>query len=76
VDLELGRALEDGWTPPAAWYSEPAVLQAERDRIFTSTWQYAGPLHQSRGPARSSHPWPDTSRWSSHARATASSARS
>jgi choline monooxygenase len=50
VDLELGRALEDGWTPPAAWYSEPAVLQAERDRIFTSTWQYAGPLHQVAGP--------------------------
>jgi phenylpropionate dioxygenase-like ring-hydroxylating dioxygenase large terminal subunit len=37
------RPLEDGWTLPASWYSEPTVLELERARIFTSTWQYAGP---------------------------------
>ena len=39
----LERPLEKGWTLPASWYSEPAVLQLERERIFTSAWQYAGP---------------------------------
>jgi len=33
----------DGWTLAASWYSEPAVLELERARIFTSAWQYAGP---------------------------------
>jgi choline monooxygenase len=37
------RPLEDGWTLPASWYAEPAVLDLERDRIFASAWQYAGP---------------------------------
>jgi choline monooxygenase len=37
------RPLEDGWTLPASWYSDEAVLQRERERIFTSAWQYAGP---------------------------------
>jgi phenylpropionate dioxygenase-like ring-hydroxylating dioxygenase large terminal subunit len=40
---EVPRPLEEGWTLPASWYSEPAVLQLERERIFTSAWQYAGP---------------------------------
>jgi phenylpropionate dioxygenase-like ring-hydroxylating dioxygenase large terminal subunit len=39
----LERPLEEGWTLPASWYSEPAVLQLERERIFTAEWQYAGP---------------------------------
>jgi phenylpropionate dioxygenase-like ring-hydroxylating dioxygenase large terminal subunit len=39
---ELQHALDDGWTLPAAWYSDPAVLAHERERVFSSTWQYAG----------------------------------
>jgi nitrite reductase/ring-hydroxylating ferredoxin subunit len=50
VKLELGGPWEDGWTLPAGRYSDPAVLQAERERIFTSAWQYAGPLHQAAEP--------------------------
>ncbi len=37
------RRLEDGWTLPASWYSDETVLQLERELIFTSAWQYAGP---------------------------------
>jgi phenylpropionate dioxygenase-like ring-hydroxylating dioxygenase large terminal subunit len=40
----LERPLEEGWTLPAAWYSDAAVFDAERERIFSTTWQYAGPL--------------------------------
>jgi len=44
------RPLEDGWTLPASWYSEPAVLELERRRIFTSSWQYSGPAEHVAEP--------------------------
>ena len=37
------RPLADGWTLPASWYSDESVYQREREWIFTSAWQYAGP---------------------------------
>jgi phenylpropionate dioxygenase-like ring-hydroxylating dioxygenase large terminal subunit len=40
----IPHPLEDGWTLPASWYSEPSVLELERERVFASSWQYAGPL--------------------------------
>jgi choline monooxygenase len=39
----IEHALEEGWTLPAAWYSDPSVFALERDRVFARTWQYAGP---------------------------------
>ena len=33
-------------TIPFDWYSDPAVLRLERERIFRRTWQYAGRAHQ------------------------------
>jgi carnitine monooxygenase subunit len=44
------RAVADGWTLPAVWYSDPAVLDCERRRIFASSWQYAGRADQVDGP--------------------------
>jgi phenylpropionate dioxygenase-like ring-hydroxylating dioxygenase large terminal subunit len=44
------RPIEDGWTLPATWYSNPRVLQLERESIFSSTWQYAGPLEHLAEP--------------------------
>jgi phenylpropionate dioxygenase-like ring-hydroxylating dioxygenase large terminal subunit len=41
--LVVEHPLEDGWTLPASWYSDPAVHVLERERIFSSAWQYAGP---------------------------------
>ncbi len=35
--------LLEGWSLPAAWYSDPVVHQLEREQIFTSAWQYGGP---------------------------------
>ena len=29
-------------TIPWDWYSDPAVLRLEQERIFRSTWHYAG----------------------------------
>ena len=38
----LRSELEQGLTLPASWYSDPALLRLEYDRIFHRTWQYAG----------------------------------
>jgi len=40
----IEHPLEDGWTLPASWYSDANVYALERERIFASAWQYAGPL--------------------------------
>ncbi|MDQ2984266.1 MAG: aromatic ring-hydroxylating dioxygenase subunit alpha [Actinomycetota bacterium] len=47
----LEHPLEDGWTLPAGWYSEPAVLELERNRVFAQNWQYAGWTDQVVQPA-------------------------
>jgi len=46
----IEHPLEDGWTLPARWYSDPAVFELERDRIFSSSWQYAGPAESVAEP--------------------------
>jgi choline monooxygenase len=38
--------LADGRTLPFDWYSDPAALRLERERIFRRTWQYAGRADQ------------------------------
>lgn len=39
---EVGRALEEGKTLPAAWYTHPAVFAREQERIFERSWHYLG----------------------------------
>jgi phenylpropionate dioxygenase-like ring-hydroxylating dioxygenase large terminal subunit len=38
----IENAVEDGWTLPAGWYADEGVSSLERERIFATTWQYAG----------------------------------
>ena len=47
---ELDQALAEGWTLPAEWYSDPAILDLELAGIFTRTWQYVGWTDQVDGP--------------------------
>jgi choline monooxygenase len=37
-------------TIPARWYTDPAMLELEQDRIFCRTWQLVGRLEQVRNP--------------------------
>ncbi|MHB1833730.1 MAG: aromatic ring-hydroxylating oxygenase subunit alpha [Solirubrobacteraceae bacterium] len=37
-------------TYPWSWYSDPAILSLELERIFRCSWQYAGHLGQLQGP--------------------------
>jgi choline monooxygenase len=41
--LDVGDALARGLTPPAFWYTDPAVHAVEQREIFRRAWQYAGP---------------------------------
>jgi phenylpropionate dioxygenase-like ring-hydroxylating dioxygenase large terminal subunit len=49
-----GDAVEDALsrnlTFPARWYSDPDVYAFENERIFTRSWQYAGPLEKLQNP--------------------------
>lgn len=42
----LHASLEEGYTLPAAWYTDPKVLKREQKRIFRRTWQYVGLAEQ------------------------------
>src|SRR5918995_7508617 len=42
--------LADGRTIPFDWYSDPAVLRLESERIFRRAWQYAGRADQVAEP--------------------------
>src|SRR4249919_841187 len=35
---EVADALDNGWTLPARWYSDPAVAELEYERIFAHSW--------------------------------------
>jgi carnitine monooxygenase subunit len=39
----LPNPLADGWTLPASWYTDLAVQERERVRVFARAWTYAGP---------------------------------
>ncbi len=34
--------LEKAWTIPAAWYTDPAVLELEHEAVFSQSWQLVG----------------------------------
>jgi phenylpropionate dioxygenase-like ring-hydroxylating dioxygenase large terminal subunit len=46
----IANPIEEGWTLPASWYSDDGVWWLERDRIFATTWQYAGRADQVHEP--------------------------
>jgi len=39
---ELLEDLDRGWSLPSSWYTDPAVVELELERIFRRTWQYVG----------------------------------
>ena len=46
----LADELARGYTLPASWYTDPAVLQLERERIFARSWQFVGRTAQVAEP--------------------------
>jgi phenylpropionate dioxygenase-like ring-hydroxylating dioxygenase large terminal subunit len=50
INDEIGAGLERGDTLPASWYSDPAIFEAEKKRIFGRLWQYVGHAGQVEKP--------------------------
>jgi hypothetical protein len=42
--------IERAWTPPASWYLRSDVLDRERERVFTGTWQAVARLDRCAVP--------------------------
>lgn len=43
-------SLEQGYTLPADWYTDPLIFAQEKSRIFRHTWQYVGLAEQVKQP--------------------------
>src|SRR5579875_2594360 len=48
--IDLAADLDRGYTLPAGWYTDPAVFNREKDRIFRHSWQYVGLTEHLSGP--------------------------
>src|SRR5262245_36165834 len=42
----LAADLDSGLSLPASWYTDPAIADLERERIFRHSWQYIGRAEQ------------------------------
>jgi carnitine monooxygenase subunit len=49
-DRPLSEDAERSWTLPARYYFDPAIFEAEREKIFFKSWQYVGHKSQVANP--------------------------
>ena len=52
LQIEFDRNIECAWTLPSRLYTDPAVLELEREKIFRRTWQLAGTSLQACGAGK------------------------
>ena len=50
IPSDLAASIEAGYTLPAGWYTQPAILDVEKERIFRRVWQYVGLTEQVARP--------------------------
>lgn len=48
--FRVESAIENAWTLPSALYADPAVFAAEKEEIFSRTWQVVGHASQVANP--------------------------
>ena len=51
LKIDLDSNIECAWTLPSRLYTDPAVLDLEKEKIFNRTWQMAGTTQQPCGLA-------------------------
>ena len=42
LDLPLTENVQESFTLPASWYTDPDIYEREKEAIFYRTWQYVG----------------------------------
>ena len=42
--------IEEAWTPPSSWYTDPELCELERSSVFATTWQPAARLNELTTP--------------------------
>lgn len=50
IDFHFDERLATASTLPSLWYSDPAILEAEKAKIFSRTWQLVGRMEQVAEP--------------------------
>jgi choline monooxygenase len=48
--VTIERGLKEGWAIPSTYYTDETILQDEQARIFSTSWQYAGPVAKLSDP--------------------------
>ena len=46
LSYSFDKRLAFAATPPSHWYTDPAILEREKERIFSRTWQFVGRVEQ------------------------------
>jgi phenylpropionate dioxygenase-like ring-hydroxylating dioxygenase large terminal subunit len=46
------RQLATASTPPSSWYTDPSILELERQTVFSRAWQFVGRSDQVRNPGQ------------------------
>jgi choline monooxygenase len=49
---DAGAPLEDAWTIPSPWYTDPRIAELEGRTVFSKTWQMIGRADQVREPGQ------------------------
>jgi choline monooxygenase len=60
LHLDVGKQIESAHTLASKFYTDPAILDVEKSRIFRRTWQFVGTLNQPCGEGRNANGAPRT----------------
>jgi choline monooxygenase len=50
MSLHVDPAIQRAWTIPSAFYTDPEIFEAAKERIFARSWQWVGDLDGLRAP--------------------------
>ena len=49
---DFDRRISTAWTLPSRFYTDPAALAAEKERVFARTWQLVGSEGRAKEPGQ------------------------
>jgi choline monooxygenase len=52
ADFDADAPLEEAWTIPGSWYTDPRIAKLERDKVWCRSWQMVARLAQLERPGQ------------------------